>query len=97
MQDGALFWFLKRKGGTHHSFEQLMTLPDRNLSPSCLLIRYVQLTKAMRQPGGPIFLSLHAPFKPLTADSIGRITKKLLKHFGVPVSVLVLIRLVEPQ
>ena len=33
-----------------------------------------------------MFLSLKPPFKPLSANSIGRITKQLLEKMGVPVS-----------
>jgi len=51
------------------------------------LLRYVQLTVKEGVPGGPIFLSLHPPFKALSANSIGRVTKNLLKQLGVPVSV----------
>ena len=82
-----VYWLLKRKGRPRASFEALIELPDRNLSPKCLLLRYVALTQTVGKPGGAVFLSLHPPFAPLTANSIGRITKKLLAGLGVPVSV----------
>lgn len=85
--DQALYVMLKRKGRALPVFEQLITVPDRNLCPTALLLRYVQLTVKEGVPGGPIFLSLHPPFKALSANSIGRVTKNLLKQLGVPVSV----------
>ena len=82
-----VYWLLKRKGRPRAAFEALMDLPDRELSPKCLLHRYVALTASVGTPGGPIFLSVNPPFNALTANSIGRITKKLLAGLGVPVSV----------
>ena len=87
LQEGALYWLLKRKGKVRSTFEQVITLPDRNISPSCLLLRYVQLTSNFVAPGSAVFVSLTPPFKALSANSIGRITKKLLQQLGVPVSV----------
>ena len=47
---------------------------------------YVHLTSHV-QPGTPLFVSLHPPFAPLSANSIGRITRKLLLSLGIPMSV----------
>ena len=77
VQGGSLYWLLKRKGRLRPTFEQLMALPERTMSPSCLLLRYVSLTSGQGSPGGPVFVSLHPPYKALTANSIGRITKKV--------------------
>jgi hypothetical protein len=82
-----VYWLIKRKGRPRATFEQLINLPDRTISPKCLLLHYVSLTAGQGTPGGPVFLSLHPPFKALSANSIGRITKKLLAQLGVPVSV----------
>ena len=87
VQEGCLYWLIKRKGRSRQNFEELLQLPERTLSPVDLLLRYVELTAHLVQPGGAIFLSANPPFKPLTANSIGRITKKLLQQVGVPVSV----------
>ena len=84
---GEVYWLLKRKGRTQPAFEALIGLPDKHMSPLFLLHRYVALTSDIGTKGGPIFLSLNPPFSPLTANSIGRITKKLLSELGVPMSV----------
>ena len=81
------FWKLKRKGKPRAEFEALVSLPDCTVSPSFLLSRYVNLTKEYGKPGGAMFLSLNPPYRPLTANSIGRITKEILSAVGVPVSV----------
>ena len=49
--------------------------------------RYVDLTALYVPPGGPLFCSLVPPYKPLSANSLGRITKNLLKKLGVPMEV----------
>ena len=64
-----------------------MTMANPLLCPLRLLQRYVQLTASQGRPGGPVFLSLQPPYKPLSANSIGRITRNLLQHLGVPMSV----------
>ena len=76
--NGQLYWKLKRKGRARPEFESLMSLPDRELSPSFLLQRYVLLTAKIGRPGGPMFLSLTPPYAALTANSVGRVTKKML-------------------
>ena len=87
VQGNSLYWWIKRKGQSAHHFEEVMRLPDRNISPACLLLRYVALTSRFVGPGGAVFVSLHPPFKALSANSIGRVTKLWLKRLGVPVSV----------
>ena len=84
--NAQLYWKQKQKGKPRAEFEALLHLPDATLSPAFLLCRYVSLTHAQGRPGGPIFLNLN-PLHPLSANSIGRITKQLLASLGVPVSV----------
>ena len=59
----------------------------QTLSPLHLVQRYVELTRDQGKPGGPVFLSLQPPHKPLFANSIGRITRQLLLKMDVPMSV----------
>jgi len=82
-----VYWKLQRKGQKSPKWEALMTVENPLLSPVHLLQRYVQLTATQGHPGGPVFLSLTPPFQPLSANSIGRITRTLLCQLGVPVSV----------
>ena len=42
------------------------------------------MTSSQAPSGGPVILSLKAPFKPLSSDRIGSVTKNLLKKLGVP-------------
>ena len=64
-----------------------MNLSEPSLSPVHLLQRYVQLTWNQGVPGGPVFLSLSPPYRALSANSIGRVTKRLLEQLGVPMGV----------
>ena len=43
------------------------------------------LTKDQAKAGGPVLLGLKPPFRPLTADAIGSVTKKALEKYGVDV------------
>jgi hypothetical protein len=81
------YWRLQRKGQKGPKWEALMDLEDRSLSPVFLLQRYVFLTQSQGRPGGPLFLSLTPPWKALSANSIGRITRQILQKLGVPMSV----------
>jgi hypothetical protein len=82
------FWCLRRKGARSARFEQLMTLNEiPELSPVHLLLCYVNLTSDFGKKGGPMFLSLHPPHPPLSANSIGRITKKILTLHRIPTTV----------
>ena len=86
-QGNCYFW-LRRKVYKRPRWEPLMSLPDwPEISPQRLLLHYVSLTAQAGQPSGKIFLSLNAPFTPLSSSSIGRITKKVLREMGVPMSV----------
>ena len=79
-------WFLKirRKGHHQAAWEQLLHVPSYPaLSPMDLCFRYVQLT-AHVTPGSQLLRSLKPPFAPLSANTIGSITKALLDKLGVP-------------
>ena len=83
--NGQVFISIRRKGTSRPRFEQLMRLQWKNISPACLLERYVSLTRTKADPGSSLFLSARSPFKPLSANTIGSITKRLLKKFQIPV------------
>jgi hypothetical protein len=82
-----VYWQLQRKGQRGPKWEALMDLQNKFLSPLRLLHRYIELTVNQGRPGGPVFLALAPPHRPLSANSIGRITQQLLKDLGVPVAV----------
>jgi hypothetical protein len=82
------FWCLRRKGARSAKFEELISLPETpNISPTHLLLCYVQLTSSIGKKAGPVFLSLHPPYRPLSANSIGRITKNFLSNNQIPTNV----------
>ena len=64
-----------------------MPVTQKTLSPLHLVQRHVQLASLQSKPGGPVFLSLNPPFQPLSANSIGRITRQLLLRLGVPMAI----------
>ena len=83
-----------RKGRKRAQLEHLICLCDRrsdfrfiNICPAHLLNRYVAETSLMVHPGSKLLIKLKAPFRGLSADSIGRITKEILTRPGVPMSV----------
>ncbi len=42
------------------------------------------MTRSHIKPVGALLVSLKHPFKPLSSDSIGSITKKILESFNIP-------------
>ena len=81
------YWLLKRKGAKRPGWEALLSLPIPSVSPVHLLNKYVALTSSQGKAGGPVFLAVTPPFAPLTSNSIGRITKNILLHMGIPVTI----------
>ena len=81
------YWLLKRKGAKRPGWEALLSLPFPSVSPVHLLNKYVALTASQGKGGGPVFLAVTPPFAPLTANSIGRITKNILLQMGIPVTI----------
>ena len=81
---GVPFIKIRRKGQKFPKWEKILSLPDwPQISPAHLLQAYVRLTKNLGKPGGPVLLALQAPFRPLTADRVGAITKSALLAFDV--------------
>ena len=75
---------LRRKGQKFPKWERILSLPDwPQISPAHLLQAYVAATRRQGKPGGPVLLSLQAPFRALSADRVGSITKQCLADFGV--------------
>jgi hypothetical protein len=88
MVQGQPYILLKRKGWKTFKWEQVISLPHHpGISPWHLLQAYVQATHGQCHPGGPLLLQLNPPYKPLTANTVNSITKKLLLKLGVPMSV----------
>ena len=85
--DDEYYIKIRRKGHARPAWEQIVQLPgtQRAISPLHLLLRYVALT-CVCLPGSQLFRSLTPPFKPLTSNSLGRITKDLLGKLGVQIS-----------
>ena len=84
--------WLQRKGARRPTFEKLMNFsaaqPSLSLiCPTAVLLQYVKLTSALAKPGSKLFLSLKNPFRPLSASTIGGITKRILQKLGVPMSI----------
>ena len=79
---------VKRKGWQTYKWEQVISLPQAPaVSPFHLLKQYVALTAQHGTPGGPLLLSLSAPFRPLSANTINSLTKSLLLQHGIPMGV----------
>ena len=53
------------------------------ISPFHLLQLYVNLTRHQGKVGGAVLLSLKPPFQPISADTIGSLTKTFLETFGI--------------
>ena len=55
--------------------------PD--LSPKHLMLQYVKLTSLLVPEGSLLLRQLFPPFSPLSANTIGSITRKMLQQFGI--------------
>ena len=77
---------VRRKGQNKPRWEELIEMPIKTISPLHLIKRYVHLTRNI-PPGGALFHTITRPRKPLTANSIGRITKEILEQKGIPTNV----------
>ena len=61
-----------------------MALPGAPLCcPKTLVLRYVTMTAKCAAPGSALLRSLVPPFAPLSAKTVGSVTKQLLSEFGV--------------
>ena len=64
--------------------EELPTTPEcPALCPWSVLQHYVRLTARLVPPGSQVFISLQPPFKALSANSLGSVTKKVLQKYGI--------------
>ena len=86
-QGDKLFLLLQRKGQKTAQWEPIIKLSCQDISPVKLLLQYVSMTRTSCLPGSPLFRSVVKPFKPLTANSLGRITKLALTNLGIPTNV----------
>ena len=82
-----MFVTVQRKGASKPAWEPLIEGGEPGLSPAHLIRAYVALTAAHCPPGSPLLRSLKAPYRPIKANSIGGITKRLLSALGVPMGV----------
>ena len=84
---------IRRKGQKFPKWEKILSLPDfPQISPFHLLTAYVAQTRFQGKPGGPVLLSLNAPFKALVADSVGPSPRKPCRTSVSTSNVLVQIR-----
>ena len=80
----VLYIKVRRKGWDTFHFEKVLSIPNLpEVSPSHLLVHYVQLT-ASAPEDSPVLLSLSGDRKPVSADTIGGITRRALTKYGVP-------------
>ena len=86
-QDDKVYLLLKRKGQKTAQWEPIIKLACQNICPLTLLLKYVSMTQSFCLPGSPLFRSVIKPYKPLSANSLGRITKVSLKELGIPINI----------
>ena len=81
---GALWLLLRRKGEQQLRWERILKWPGQPaLCPETLLLKYVELTHNKVPAGSPLLVTLGAPYTPLSANTIGGLTKDLLNKLGV--------------
>ena len=74
---------MQRKGQKFPTWEKIISVPScPSISPTHLLKHYVSQTAAVVPPGALLLRGLKPPYSPLSANSVGRITKNQLKDFG---------------
>jgi len=84
IQGSNPFIKIKRKGQKIHKWERMASLPHfPQISPFYLLQATVAATRSQGKPGVPVFLALRLPYKPLGADAIPQITKKVMERHGI--------------
>ena len=78
------YLLIRRKGALEASWEAVVMLPaSPYLCPWTLLQHYVGLTSHVPS-GSPLFCALQSPFAPLSASSLGSLTKSALQKLGLP-------------
>ena len=81
---GASWILLRRKGEVQPRWERVLRWPgEPALCPETLLLKYVELTHTKVPAGSPLLVSLGAPYTPLSSNTIGSITKRLLGTYGI--------------
>ena len=76
---------IKRKGQRSFKWERVVCIPEHpQISPFHLIKEYVARTRKQGKPGGPLLLSLQAPWRPLSSDTVAIVTKRAMKLFGIP-------------
>ena len=84
--DPYILW--QRKGWPRARWERVIVLENNpEMCPWKLLRAYVALTASFIPPRGFVFVTLKPPFKPLSANAIGSITREELRRLGIPVNV----------
>ena len=88
MVNGTPFMLIRRKGWKVPKWEQIISIPEApSISPWHLIQKYVELTSVDVPPGSPLLVSLKRPFKPLSANTVGSLTKEILSKYGIPTQV----------
>ena len=79
-----LFILSRRKGWRTPQWELVLELPKTpEVSPRHLLLHYVALTASLAPKNGTVLLTLFKPHGPLSSNTVGSITKRLLHTFGI--------------
>ena len=82
--DKQPFVWIRRKGWPLPRWEEVVSLEGLpTCSPWHLLCHYVHLTREFVAPGSPVLISTCPPYKPLQANTLGSITKRLLFPLGI--------------
>ena len=85
--DNRAYVLVQRKNWTQPQFEEVVQLPScTHMCPLFLLRRYVFLTNNVSTLSSgltPVLWSLFPPWKPLSANTIGSLTKKCLQRLGL--------------
>jgi len=93
--NGKPFVQVRRKGWKTYKWEEVIQLPVREISPWHLLSHYVALTASQvaAQPSAKpkdeldnntVLIALNAPYRALSSDRVGSITKEVLAKYGIP-------------
>ena len=83
--DGRYFLKVQRKGWKTPRWEEVVSIPEHeNISPWHFIRSYVAQTAHLVQSGGPLLITEKPPFRGLTANSVGRLTKHALAAHGIP-------------
>ena len=83
-----LFILTQRKGQRGPQWEAVVSTPAcPAISPTHLINRYVHLTAHLVPAGSELLRQVAPPYKPLVANTVGSITKRLLAKFGVSTTV----------